>query len=537
MDDVSDPRQAWALARYQVISAYLAIDPPRGRRGPLLEQLASKTWTNPQGEPFTVAAETIRVWVRRYRLGGLSGLEDKPRPRRGVQVLSPDQVELVCRLKQEVPERSLDRIIRIAEGMKLVEQNALRRSTVHRVLQARGLSARPGRVPDTQDLDRFEAAFPNDTWQSDLLAGPWLPDPQRPGRMRRAYLYAFLDDHSRLLLHGRFSFKGDLPALELVFRRSLQRYGLCRRVYYDNAQVYRSGHMRQIVATLGLHRIVFTTPNRPMGHGKIEAINRKIRSAFLAELKASPIHTLDALNEAFIAWADLEHNRTKHEETGDTPLERWRKGVEKIRYADEEALRLAFLWREKRTPDKTSVFSLFGCRYQVDAQFARRRIEVRYDPEALDEVEVWHDGRFVQRVRPFEVRTNRRPKAKATTPDGDDATPTEDAPGPVANWLGHLVDRREGEAFIEPRPRELVRQAAARRAVADQAIVDLLADRLDDAVFNEAVIRDFLDRYGPFDADKAAEDLDRSLQHGGRSDHHVNFYLEALRDSAQEEPR
>ena len=39
-----------------------------------------------------------------------------------------------------------------------------------------------------------------------------------------------------------------------------------------------------------------------MGHGKIEALNRFIRSAFLAELKSSRVSTLDALNEAFLAW-------------------------------------------------------------------------------------------------------------------------------------------------------------------------------------------------------------------------------------------
>ncbi len=33
-----------ALLRYQAISAYLALDPPRGKRGPTLRKLASKAW-------------------------------------------------------------------------------------------------------------------------------------------------------------------------------------------------------------------------------------------------------------------------------------------------------------------------------------------------------------------------------------------------------------------------------------------------------------------------------------------------------------
>ncbi|MEL6185079.1 MAG: hypothetical protein AAFU79_10680, partial [Myxococcota bacterium] len=40
-----------------------------------------------------------------------------------------------------------------------------------------------------------------------------------------------------------FAFRERLPMLELVFRRSLQKYGILRRVYYDNGQVFRSHHI------------------------------------------------------------------------------------------------------------------------------------------------------------------------------------------------------------------------------------------------------------------------------------------------------
>ena len=320
MEEHHDPDLDKALCRYEVISAYLALAPGRGQRGPLLRKLAERAWTGPDGKPVRIAAETIRAWVRRYRTTGLVGLRDVPRAVRGPKALTAEQVELACRLKREVPERSLDRIIRILEDMKLAPEGTIRRSTLHRALKGAGLSRRACRVPDRQDLDRFEADCPNDLWQSDMLVGPWLPDPERPGKMRRAYLYAFLDDHSRLLLHGRFSFRGDLPALELVFRRCLQKWGVCRRVYYDNGQTYRSDHMRQVVATLGMHRISFTQVRRPEGHGKIEAFNHYCRSAFLAELAASRITTLDGLNEAFLAWADQEYARRVHSETGQTPM-------------------------------------------------------------------------------------------------------------------------------------------------------------------------------------------------------------------------
>lgn len=519
MDEQEDPRRALALARFQVISAYLAFDPPRGQRGPLRAQLAEKRWLGPDGEPMRVSAETIRAWVRRYRNHGLRGLYDKPRAGHR-HALSQEQVELACRLKQEVPERSLERIITIMEELDMVERGVVRRSTLHRALQRRGLSARAARVPDAQDLDRFEALAPNDLWQSDMLTGPWLEDPEQPGKMRRAYLYAFLDDHSRALLAGRFSFKGDLPALELVFRRALQKHGVPRRVYYDNGQTYRSQHMRQIVAELGIHGIVHTQPYRPMGHGKIEAFNRLVRSAFLAELKASSITTLDGLNEAFVAWVELSYNRRPHSETNERPRDRWRAGAERVRYADDEALRQAFLWREQRTPDKTGVLSLFGVRYQVSAGLARKRVEVRYDPERRDEVEIWQGDALVERVRPFEVEPHRRPRAA----DEEAAPATAE---PVADWLGHLVDKRRA-GFIEVEPKDAALEARRRRREEDDAVVELLRGRLLPAVFDEPALRAHLERFGPYDPCRARAAIEHLLA-GGVRDHHIDVYLGAIR--------
>ncbi len=525
MFDDDDPRTRWALFRYQVISAYLAIDPPRGQRGALRDKLAAKVWTGPDGEPVEVKAETIRAWVRRYRRRGIAGLHDAPRPRRGVRVLDEAQVELLCRMKREVPERSLDRLIRVAEQTQLVPKGVLRRSTVHRVLQDAGLSKRPAAKSNTQDLDRFEADRPNDLWQSDLLKGPYLPDPERPGKTRRADLYAFLDDHSRLLLHGRFAFREHLPSLELVFRRALQKYGVPRRLYYDNGQVYRSNHMAQIAATLGIHRIVFTTPYRPEGHGKIEALNRYIRTAFLAELKASRITTLDELNEAFVAWMQREYNEHFHSETQQTPRERYFSDSTHIRYADEEDLRQAFLWKEQRTADKTGVFSLLGVRYQARTVLQKRRVEVRFDPEALGEVEVWQDDAFVERTRPLEVGPHRRPAAATTT--------TSQTIEPAADWLGHLVQARRDEGFVEPKPRAHAERTRAERRKRDLDVIDLLTLRLDDGVVDVEVIQAWLDRYGPLEPERVALILDDLLDRE-RADHHVHHYLEAVRRRLEE---
>lgn len=519
MDD--DPRLAKALARYQVVSAFVAATLNRGQRRAFLEHLARRTWTGADGEPMRIEAETIRSWIRRYRRGGFEALFDKDRPSPGVQAIPPDLVEIACALKQHVPERTLDTLIRVMEDLGHAPPGLVRRSTLHRALQVRGLSHRPLSPGSTEDLDRWEAAHPNDLWQSDMRSGPWLPDPNKPGKVRRAWLFAFLDDHSRLVLDARFSFKEDLPALELCLRRAIQKWGVPNRCYYDNGQVYRAHHMRAICAWLDIKHPVFTTIDRPEGHGKIEALNKLLLNNFIAEVKASTIQTIEELNEALWAWLDTQYQNVPHGETGEAPLVRWRAGIDRIRYADEEALRIAFLWSERRTADKAGVFSLFGIRYQ-SARFRRRKVEVRFDPEALHEVELWDQGKFAERVRPLEVHPWRRPKKPAAASERPAAGPAVDD-----NWLGHLVKRRRAEQVSEPDPRAWKREADQRREANTEGLLHVLRERLDPHVVDETEIRGWAARFGPVDLETFGARLDALLERFPR-DLHVRIYLDTI---------
>lgn len=509
------PPSEIALLRYQAISAYLALEPTRGQRTAVLRQLADKTWTLPDGRSVQFAPETLRGWIRRFRTGGLEALENAPRKRPGVKVLDDAQKALLCRLKRDVPSRSLDRVIEIAEEMQLVEPGVLSRSTVHRVLREHGLSGRKRGETSTDDLDRFEAAFPNDLWQSDMLKGPWLPDPDRPGKRRQAWLHAWIDDHSRLLLAGRWSFKSDLPVLELTFREALRRCGLPKRVYYDNGGPYISHHMKQIVGVLSNQRPIYTTPNRPEGHGKIEAFNRLCRAAFVDEVRASAITTLDELNTAFNAWKDLKYNRRLHSEIGQTPWDRWRAEPDRIQTVSERLITEAFLFRAQRTADKAGVLKLHGVRFQVGPELARKRVEVRYDPERLDVLEVWHGETFQERVRPLEVTPHRRPRSD------DPVEPDPD--GPLVDYLGHLTRKHD------PLPEaDAVEAALAERRRQDAAVAEVFERLLDPEVYDADEVLEFAGRYGPFEPEAIEEHLRFAVEVGG-SDQHIHTVLTGLR--------
>ena len=254
----------------------------------------------------------------------------------------------------------------------------------------------------------------------------------------------------------------------------------------------------------------------------------------MAEIAASTIKTLDQLNEAWLAWSDGVYNVTNHGETGERPRDRWRRRIGDIRFADEQRLRDAFLWKEHRTPDKSGIFSLFGVEYQVGFALAKKRIEVRYDPENLQLVEAWFEDKLVERVAPFTVNRHRRPHPppKESAPGAGRKPPNK--PAATANWLGHLVKQRREQNFVEPTPQMLAESLAATRAEADAAVFDVIAARMDPAVVDPSAIRAFLARFGPWDAVTVAELIDGFLTLHPR-DTHVQVLLDSLRTQLSKE--
>ena len=71
---------------------------------------------------------------------------------------------------------------------------------------------------------RFEAEDPNDRWVGDALHGPKIGG-------RKTYLFAFLDDHSRLVTGYRFGFSEDTVRLGVALEPALACRGVLASVY------------------------------------------------------------------------------------------------------------------------------------------------------------------------------------------------------------------------------------------------------------------------------------------------------------------
>ena len=385
-----------ALFRYALIRE--AADPVLStkQRGRLVRQLAEGVHTGPGGVQVRVGRSTADQWIRAWRAGGFEALKPKPR---ALSLKVPKEVlDMAEALKREAPERTAAQISNILADVAGWASNE---RTIQRHFRRLGLT-RAALSGARVAFGRFEASQPNELWVGDALHGPII------GR-HKAILFAFLDDHSRLVTGYRWVTAEDTLRAEAALRRGLTSRGVPAAVYLDNGSPFVSAQLLRACATLGI-RLIHSRPGRPEGRGKIERFFRTVRDQFLVEVAHSDIPEVARLNQLFAAWVETVYHRRAHSETTVTPLARFDVGG--LRYPTAEQLHEAFLWSETRTVTKTATVSLHSNTYEVDAALVGRRVELVFDPFDLTRIEVRWSGRPMGQAVPVVIGRHAHPGAR-----------------------------------------------------------------------------------------------------------------------------
>jgi putative transposase len=399
-----------ALFRYTLILPLLHHDRERdGTKQQLREAIAAQPHDIPHSDREAVSVPTLRRWEKAYNHGGFDALKPKPRSDRGTcRAISAETLDRAETLKRELPHRSSRTVADILrrEAASPIPEERIAPRTLRRQLAARG--ATTARLTKANPVyRRFERSHFGDVWQSDAMHGPKLPDPAAPDQKRATVLFAFIDDHSRLVPHGQFYWNEQLPRLEDCLKHAIARYGRPLAIYADQGAVFRAQQLNATCATLGIQRIL-AKPYSPQAKGKIERFFGFVRSDFLPELAlAASIRTLDELNLSFLAWLEVVYHRKLHTETGQSPLDRFRQDeAPTVRPVDPLTLRNAFLYRVTRQVAKTGHVNFQGNRYSVPAYLVGQKVELRYDPFDLANVEVWYNRQYLEPARPLHIQAN-----------------------------------------------------------------------------------------------------------------------------------
>ncbi len=378
-------------------------------RDRLMRALGERAHHHPDGSVIRLSRTTLDRWLHAYRTRGLDGLRPQARSDRGVVRRHPELFEEAAALRRDLPARSAAHIADILSarhGVR-VAPRTIREQLAKRGLQRAALAGAPA------TYGRYEAERPNERWIGDVLVGPWVPHP-RALASRRARLFLLVDDHSRLLVHGRWVFEENARAAQSMLRAAIGRRGLPEQLYLDNGAPFAAAALERSCAVLGI-RLVHSRPYSPQGRGKQERLNRVIRERFLLEAEAAGIADLDELNDRFLAWAESVLNCRVHSETGQTPIARFCAGGPP-RTADHALVVEAFRWSLFRTVTKTATVSLAGNRYQVDPSLVGRKVELRFDPEDLRSLSVYVEGRLSGIATPYVIDHHVHPAVPQAAP-------------------------------------------------------------------------------------------------------------------------
>jgi putative transposase len=390
--------RAIGLFRYSLVREAADRRLSTRQRGRLVRELAEREHVGPFGTPVRVSRATVDRWIRDWRRGGFDALV--PDPRR-VQPRTPaDVLDLAVALKKEVPGRTA---VQVAAILRAHSGWAPDERTLQRHFVRLELTARPDGTPP-RSFGRFEADAPNVRWTGDALHGPTVGG-------RKAILFAFLDDHSRLLPGYRWARREDTVRLEAALRAALACRGIPASIYVDNGSAFVDKQLLRACASLGI-RLIHSRPGQPAGRGKIERFFRSVRDQFLVEIGSGrELADLVQLNTLFTAWVETVYHRRVHSETGQTPIERWSAG-DPPRLPSPAQLSEAFLWSEWRVVTKTATVNLHGNHYEVDAALTGRKVELVFDPFDLTTIEVRWQGRAMGAAVPHKIGRHVHHKAR-----------------------------------------------------------------------------------------------------------------------------
>lgn len=378
-----EQREKIALFRFGVISDLVARKALSwGEREEMIQRLVSKRWEIPGTPRSCISRSTVLHWLALYEQSGgrLEALQPRLRCDRGTsRRLDGDTEAALVNLKRELPAASLPVLLKVARQRKVLGAGfSVSLPSLYRLFKRHGLDG-DQRLP--QDRRRFETELANDLWQCDCLHGPRV---QVGEKLRKSYLFAIIDDHSRLIPHAQFYLAENLDSFRDCLLAALEKRGLPRKLYVDNGSVFRSHKLKYACARLGI-ALLHSTPYTPEGKGKIERFFRTLRQQFLPLLQDSL--SLDQLNQQLAGWLQADYHARPHTSTGQTPLERYLAHLSLLRPAPRD-LRDYFRTPVRRKVDKDRTVSLHGKIYEAPVGLVGKMVTLLFHEQDPTRIEV-----------------------------------------------------------------------------------------------------------------------------------------------------
>jgi transposase InsO family protein len=457
--------QRWARFRFSVVGPLLAAPPGRGELREELKGLAARQWVHPiTGQWVRFGVSTIERWyyrALRERSDPLGVLGRKIREDHGTHpsLSLPLRNELARQYRQH-PDWSYrlhadNLAVRVEQEERLGRMPSY--ESIRRYMQAHGMLKRRrlGGRRRTAGAEAAEARFEDReirSYESDYVNALWHLDFHHgsvrvltaPGQWVYPLLLGILDDHSRLCCHAQWYLNETAEALVHGLSQAFCKRGLCRALMTDNGGAMTAAETGQGLLRLGVVHET-TLPYSPYQNGKQESFWGQVEGRLLAMLPDAKDLRLAQLNEATLAWAEMEYNRKVHSELGAPPLRRFVTAKDVGRESPAfEALIQAFTAQSSRTQRRSDgTISVEAIRYEVPSRYRHlKQVSIRYAAWDLSHVYLADErsGRILTRLYPQDKRKNADGRRRRKDPLGPSAEPvTEPSSDETAPLLRKLI--------------------------------------------------------------------------------------------------
>lgn len=265
----------------------------------VLKVVAKQLTVTQAAAEYGLSRMQIYRLLARYRDGGLDAVEPRSRrPRTNPSTTSDTVRDRIVQLRQNLTAAGHDAgPVTIAWHLEQEGHTPPSTSTIRRILHAAGLVTPEPRKRPRSSYVRFEAAQPNQTWQSDFTH--W-----RLADGTDVEILNWLDDHSRFLLSCTAHHPVTVDDVIATFLDCVTQHGAPASTLTDNGRVYtaRFGGGRNafeyLLPLLGV-RQKNGAPAHPQTQGKIERFHQTLKRHLAAQPPATTIENLQATLDQF----------------------------------------------------------------------------------------------------------------------------------------------------------------------------------------------------------------------------------------------
>ena len=260
-------------------------------------------------EAYGVSRSWLYELLARHRAEGEVAFEPRSKaPKTSPGATPPETVDLVLTLRKQLLEAGHDAGAEtLTWHLTQHHDITLSRATIHRILTRHGaVTPEPRKRPKSSYI-RFQAAMPNECWQSDFTHYPLTDTATFP---KGVEIITWLDDCTRYALHMSAHRAITTPIVKATFRKAAGQHGIPASTLTDNGMVYtvrlasighrggRNGFEQQLREWHVVQKN--SRPNHPTTCGKVERFQQTMKNWLRAQpTQPATIAALQTLLDRF----------------------------------------------------------------------------------------------------------------------------------------------------------------------------------------------------------------------------------------------